>query len=190
VLQPVTLLFWTAPSSEDLARHHYVSWSHKGPQAGSLGMTPVVYPLCQLHCVRSIPLWCLPRFLATPDLLASITGHLHQGYSMTYLEGSLIFHLDGHHTFIVGDVSILMLLCGVGTLDSNSCATPLNTWWRPFTSKGSLVVDLIGYRSLADGLECIIMTCPDIAHDNRKVCLYMHEPRNPIPTSPSGLHAT
>jgi hypothetical protein len=186
VLQPVTLLFWTAPSSEDLARHHYVSWSHKGPQAGSLGMTPVVYPLCQLHCVRSIPLWCLPRFLATPDLLASITGHLHQGYSMTYLEVL---------SYVVTRSSLVMSLsrcfCVVLVRSTPTrVRPPLNTWWRPFTSKGSLVVDLIGYRSLADGLECIIMTCPDIAHDNRKVCLYMHEPRNPIPTSPSGLHAT
>jgi hypothetical protein len=58
------------------------------------------------------------------------------------------------------------------------CATPVDTQGKLFAA-GPPVADPTGYRSIAEALQYLLFTRPDIAYAVQQVCLYMHDPREP-----------
>ncbi|GKB05718.1 ribonuclease H-like domain-containing protein, partial [Tanacetum coccineum] len=60
----------------------------------------------------------------------------------------------------------------------NPCKTPVNTESK-LGPDGEPVSDPTLYRSLADALQYLTFTRPDLSYAVQQVCLYMHDPRDP-----------
>jgi hypothetical protein len=62
-----------------------------------------------------------------------------------------------------------------GMIDSKPCTTPVDT--------GDPISGPTHYRSLADALQYLTFTHPDISYTFQQVCLHMHDPREPYMTA-------
>jgi hypothetical protein len=65
-----------------------------------------------------------------------------------------------------------------GMAECKPCTTPVDTQGKVFAA-GPPVADPTGYRSIAEALQYLIFTRPDIAYAVQQVCLHMHDPREP-----------
>jgi hypothetical protein len=63
-------------------------------------------------------------------------------------------------------------------VECKPCATPVDTQGK-LSATGPPVADPTGYRSLAEALQYLLFTRPDIAYAVQQVCLHMHDPREP-----------
>jgi hypothetical protein len=64
-------------------------------------------------------------------------------------------------------------------IDCKPCSTPVDTQAKLSEDMGDPVEDPTGYRSLAGALQYLTFTRPDISYAVQKVCLHMHDPREP-----------
>jgi len=60
----------------------------------------------------------------------------------------------------------------------SSCPTPVDTKPKLSASKDSPYEDPTKYRHLADALQYLTFTRPDISYAIQQICLHMHDPRN------------
>jgi hypothetical protein len=64
-------------------------------------------------------------------------------------------------------------------IDCKPCSTPVDTQAKLSEAEGDPVEDPTGYKSLADALQYLAFTRPDISYAVQQVCLHMHDPREP-----------
>jgi hypothetical protein len=65
-----------------------------------------------------------------------------------------------------------------GMVECKPCATLVETQGK-LSATGPSVADPTGYRSLVGAFQYLLFTKPDIAYAIQKVCLHMHDPREP-----------
>lgn len=63
--------------------------------------------------------------------------------------------------------------------DCNSCGTPVDTASKLWADVGEPIADPTLYRNLAGALQYLTITHPDITYAVQKICLYLHDPREP-----------
>lgn len=61
----------------------------------------------------------------------------------------------------------------------NPITTPLENLFKLSAESGSKVQDSTKYRSLADALQVLTFTRPDITYVVQQMCLFMHYPKEP-----------
>nr|GEX64937.1 ribonuclease H-like domain-containing protein [Tanacetum cinerariifolium] len=112
-----------------------------------------------------------------------IIASLHREFSMTDL-GALNYFLgisitrDSSSMFLSQRKYAMEILERAHMVGCNPSRTPLDTESK--LGDGSTpVVDPTLYRSLAGSLQYLTFTRPDITYAVQKVCLYMHDPRDP-----------
>ncbi|KAM0028585.1 putative RNA-directed DNA polymerase [Helianthus debilis subsp. tardiflorus] len=59
------------------------------------------------------------------------------------------------------------------------CSTPIDTTSKLSATDGDLLLDGTLYRSLAEALQYLTFTRPDITYAVQQVCLFMHAPCEP-----------
>jgi hypothetical protein len=64
-------------------------------------------------------------------------------------------------------------------IDCKSCVTPVGIQAKVAADSGPLVKDPTQFWSLADALQYLTFTRPDISYAVQQVCLHMHDPREP-----------
>ncbi|GJV71510.1 ribonuclease H-like domain-containing protein [Tanacetum coccineum] len=91
--------------------------------------------------------------------------------------------IDSLHTeFAMKDLGSLNYFLGISAQRSTSGLTPMDTESK-LGSDGNTVSDPTLYRSLAGALQYLTFTRPDISYVVQRVCLYMHDPREPHSTA-------
>jgi hypothetical protein len=95
--------------------------------------------------------------------------HHFLGLSVTRQHGSM--HLSQRHY-------ILEIPERVGMRDCKPCSTPIDTHSK-LSANGNPIDDATNYRSIADALQYLTFTRPNIAYTVQQVCLFMHDPRMP-----------
>jgi hypothetical protein len=65
-------------------------------------------------------------------------------------------------------------------VDCKPISTPVDTQTKVSAAFGPPVVDPMQFRSLAEALQYLTFTCPDIAYAVQQICLYMHDPRESL----------
>ncbi|GJW44396.1 ribonuclease H-like domain-containing protein [Tanacetum coccineum] len=116
-------------------------------------------------------------------LLQQIIRSLHQEFAMTGL-GSLNYFLgisisrDSSGLFLSQKKYVVEILNMAHMVNCNPRWTPIDTESK-LGSDGDPVSDPTLYRSLADSLQYLTFTRPDISYAVQQVCLYMHDPREP-----------
>lgn len=63
--------------------------------------------------------------------------------------------------------------------DCKPCNTPVDMKAKLSDKEGKPVENATEYRSLAGALQYLTFTCPEISYAVQKVCLFMHDPREP-----------
>jgi hypothetical protein len=138
-------------------------------------------------------------------LLRRLTQLLHSEFAMTdlgdlyhFLGISVTRSADG--LFFSQRQYAVDLLQRAGMAECHSTATPVDTHAKLSATAGAPVTDATQYRSLADALQYLTLTRPDLAYAVQQVCLFMHDPREPHlamlkrvlryvkGTLPTGLH--
>jgi len=121
---------------------------------------------------------------STPTLLQRITECLHSEIAMMdlgdlhhFLGISVTRSSDG--LFLSQRQYALDLLQRSGMAECHSTLTPVDARAKLSTTEGSPVADPTEYRSLADALQYLTLTRPDLAYAVQQVCLFMHDPREP-----------
>ncbi|GJS14893.1 ribonuclease H-like domain-containing protein [Tanacetum coccineum] len=110
-----------------------------------------------------------------------IIRSLHQEFAMTDL-GPLNYFLgisvtrDSAGLFLSQKKYVVEILDKAHMVNCNPSRTPIDTESK-LGSDGDLVSDPTLYWSLADSLQCLTFTRPDISYAVQHVCLYMHDPR-------------
>ena len=61
--------------------------------------------------------------------------------------------------------------------DCKPCSTPVDTQAKLSADLGDPVADPTAYRSLADALQYLTFTRPDLTYAVQQVYLHMHDPR-------------
>nr|GEW73667.1 ribonuclease H-like domain-containing protein [Tanacetum cinerariifolium] len=85
---------------------------------------------------------------------------------------------DSTYMFLSQKNYALELLDMAHMANYNLTQTPVDTESK-LGSDGDPISDPTLYRSLAGGLQYLTFTCPDISYAVQKVCLHMHDPREP-----------
>jgi hypothetical protein len=67
--------------------------------------------------------------------------------------------------------------------DCKLCTTPVDLQTKLAGDSGPPVEDASQFRSIAEALQYLTFTQPDIAYAVQQICLYMHDPRVPHPTA-------
>jgi hypothetical protein len=83
-----------------------------------------------------------------------------------------------HGLFLCQRQYTLYILACAEMVDCKPCATPADTSDKLF-SYGPPVENATDYRGLADALQYLTFTRPDIAYTVQKVRLFRHDPREP-----------
>jgi hypothetical protein len=119
----------------------------------------------------------------TTSLLHSIICSLHAEFSMSDLGD--IHHFLGinvHRThdglFLSQQQYALEILERAKMLNYNPISTPIDTTSKLSASHGSSFSDPSLYRSLADALQYLTLTRPDLSYAVQQVCLFMHDPQD------------
>nr|GEU68695.1 ribonuclease H-like domain-containing protein [Tanacetum cinerariifolium] len=116
-------------------------------------------------------------------LLQRIIYSLHQEFAMTNL-GSLNYFLgifvtsDSSGMFLSQKKYVVEILVRAGMVNCNPNRTPVDTKSK-LGDTSDVISDPTLYRSLAGSLRYLIITRPDISYAVQKVCLHMHDPREP-----------
>ncbi|GKB04959.1 reverse transcriptase domain-containing protein [Tanacetum coccineum] len=116
-------------------------------------------------------------------LLQQIIASLHQEFSMTYL-GSVNYFLgiyvthDSLRMFLSQRKYATEILERAHMVGCNPYRTPIDIESK-LGDDGDAIHDPALYRSLAGSLQYLTFTHPDISYAVQKVCLYMHDPREP-----------
>ncbi|GJX94926.1 ribonuclease H-like domain-containing protein [Tanacetum coccineum] len=116
-------------------------------------------------------------------LLQQIIRSLHQEFAMTdlgplnYFLGISVSH-DSSGLFLSQKKYAVEILDRAHMVNCNPSRTPINTESK-LGSDGDPVSDPTLYRSLAGSLKYLTFTRLDISYAVQKVCLYMHDPREP-----------
>ncbi|GJX44747.1 ribonuclease H-like domain-containing protein [Tanacetum coccineum] len=119
---------------------------------------------------------------SSPVLLQQIIDSLHN-FDMTdlgalnyFLGISVVRHSTG--LFLSQKKSALQLLERAHMVYCNPSRTPVDTKTR-LGPDGVPVQDHTLYRNLAEGLQYLTFTCPDLSYAVQQTCLYMHNPMEP-----------
>jgi hypothetical protein len=64
-------------------------------------------------------------------------------------------------------------------MDWKPVSTPVDTHAKFSAMSGPPVADLTHFKSLAEALQYLTFTHPDIAYAVQQICLHMHDPREP-----------
>lgn len=116
-------------------------------------------------------------------LLQSIIALLHSEFAMTDL-GSLNYFLgisaqrNASGMFLSQSKFAKEILERAHMQNCNPCKTLVDTNSK-LGLDGDHVSDLTLYRSLAGALQYLTFTRPDLSYSVQRVCLYMHDPRDP-----------
>ncbi|GJV21157.1 ribonuclease H-like domain-containing protein [Tanacetum coccineum] len=116
-------------------------------------------------------------------LLQKIIFSLHKEFDMTDL-GALNYFLgisvtrDSTGMFLSQNKYAMELLKRAHMLNCNPTRTPVDTE-SELGPKGTPISDPTLYRSLADGLQYLTFTRPDLCYVVQQICLYMHDPWEP-----------
>nr|GEV58191.1 reverse transcriptase domain-containing protein [Tanacetum cinerariifolium] len=116
-------------------------------------------------------------------LLQRIIHFLHQEFAMTNL-GSLNYFLgifvtrDSSGMFLSQKKYVVEILERAGMVNCNPNRTPVDTKSK-LGDTSDVISDPTLYRSLAGSLRYLTFTRPDISYAVQKVCLHMHDPREP-----------
>ncbi|GKD20315.1 ribonuclease H-like domain-containing protein [Tanacetum coccineum] len=120
---------------------------------------------------------------SSTTFLQRIISLLHGEFAITDL-GSLNYFLGVSAQRTASGMFLSQSKFAVETLDRanmqkcNPCKTPVNTESK-LGPDGEPVSDPTLYRSLADALQYLTFTRPDLSYAVQQVCLYMHDPRDP-----------
>ncbi|GJR98902.1 ribonuclease H-like domain-containing protein [Tanacetum coccineum] len=120
---------------------------------------------------------------SSESLLHQIIRSLHQDFAMIDL-GSLNYFLcisvtrDSSGLFLSQKKYSIEILDRAHIDNCNPSRSPVDTESK-LGSDGDLVSDPTLYRSLAGSLQYLTFTRPDISYVVQKVCLYMHDHREP-----------
>ncbi|GJT99815.1 ribonuclease H-like domain-containing protein [Tanacetum coccineum] len=116
-------------------------------------------------------------------LLQKIIFSLHKEFDMTDL-GALNYFLgisvtrDSTSMFLSPNKYAMELLKRAHMLNCNPTRTPVDTE-SELGLKGTPISDPTLYRSLADGLQYLTFSRPDLCYVVQQICLYMHDPWEP-----------
>nr|CAE05417.1 OSJNBa0035I04.5 [Oryza sativa Japonica Group]CAE05956.3 OSJNBb0088C09.15 [Oryza sativa Japonica Group] len=121
---------------------------------------------------------------SSAELLCHITARLHTEFAMTDL-GDLHFFLGisvrrtPDDLFLSQRQYAVDLLQRAGMSEYHPTATPVDARAKLSASEGAPVADPTEYRSLADALQYLTLTRPEIAYAVQQVCRFMHDPHEP-----------
>ncbi|GJS20508.1 ribonuclease H-like domain-containing protein [Tanacetum coccineum] len=119
---------------------------------------------------------------SSSSFLHRIIASLHSEFAMTDL-GSLNYFLgisaqrSASGLFLSQSKFAEEILERAHMRNCNPCRTPVDTESK-LGSNGEPVSDPALYHSLADALQYLTFTCPDLSYVVQQVCLYMHDPRD------------
>ncbi|GJV78719.1 ribonuclease H-like domain-containing protein [Tanacetum coccineum] len=120
---------------------------------------------------------------SSTSLLQRIISSLHVEFAMTDL-GPLNYFLGISATYTTSGIFLsqtkyaIEILKRAQMLNCNPCRTPVDTE-KKLGPEGSPVTDPTLYRSLAEALQYVTFTRPDLSYAVQQLCLYMHDPREP-----------
>ncbi|KAK8937455.1 hypothetical protein KSP39_PZI012258 [Platanthera zijinensis] len=121
---------------------------------------------------------------STDALRRHLISVLSAEFSMTDL-GSLHFFLgiqvtrDNNSLFLSQKNYVADIINRAHLSNCNSVATPVDTHAKLSVDSGPPISDPTLYRSLAGALKYLTFTRPDISYAVQKICLFMHDPREP-----------
>jgi hypothetical protein len=99
-------------------------------------------------------------------------GPLHH-----FLGVSVQHQIDG--LFLTQRQFVLDVLERAGMVDCKPVLTPVDTQTKVSITFGLSVADPTQFRSLAEAIQYLTFTHPDIAYVVQQICLHMHDPREP-----------
>ncbi|GJX75879.1 ribonuclease H-like domain-containing protein [Tanacetum coccineum] len=120
---------------------------------------------------------------SSSNVLQHIISSLHEEFAMTDLE-QLNYFLGIAATrtrngiFLSQSKYATEILERAKMLNCNPCRIPVDTE-KKLGPEGPPVADPTQYRSLAEALQYLTFTRPDLSYAVQQLCLYMHDPRKP-----------